>query len=618
MESSRVAEPSGGTEEQWRDLVAKVLKGQPFERLVTTTLDGIDIQPLYLASPGAPGQRVAQAPYGRSSIRPRGTWVVYASVDHPDPATANRWALDELEQGANGLLVRIADPSRFGDHTMAYHSGVVLDSADDLATVLDGVYLDAAPVRFDAGAGGLQVGRWFAELVRSERLPTPAGLVRLGIEPVTSAALRGASLSDLDAEFEAAFELQRVLGPSGCAVLCLNTEPWVGNGASDAQELGLLLALAAEHLRRAEQSPTGIDGFLDSFAVNLALTPDQFTTIAKLRAARVLWSHLLHSIGREPQRLSIDAQMSGYFLTRFDPWVNMLRGTTAALAGVLGGADGMWIPPFDAALGVSTPHARRVARNTQLLCQDESRLGRPADPAGGSAYLEALTDELVAHGWRFFQSVEAQGGLASAVESGWVFDAIDEMEAKRQRLVATRRLPITGISEFPLLDEAAVATVDVSAFVGSASTGTTASHANVRRLVPRRLAGEWERLRSAVQPSGATVRLVTLGSEAEHGPRLQWTRNAFAAAGFSCDVRAWPRVEDIDSGLVCVVGTDDAYVSAGVEVVSAVAPKVAAVWIAGRAPNADELRRAGATMTLAAGEDILERMRSAAAAVGIR
>ena len=188
----------------------------------------------------------------------------------------------------------------------------------------------------------------------------------------------------------------------------------------------------------------------------IAATNDQFSTIAKMRAARRLWARVAEACGAaaDASAMQQHAVTSRAMLTQRDPWVNILRSTVACFAAGLGGADAITVLPFDDAIGLPDGFARRVARNTQAVLINEANIARVIDPGGGSWYIEALTDDFARAGWSWFQEIEAAGGWDAATASGLISAQIERARDKRAQNVARRRQLITGVTEFPDIDEA--------------------------------------------------------------------------------------------------------------------------------------------------------------------
>ena len=195
----------------------------------------------------------------------------------------------------------------------------------------------------------------------------------------------------------------------------------------------------------------------------LVADADEFLTVAKLRALRRLWARVEQACGLEPKPIRLHAETAWRMTTRRDPWVNMLRTTVAAFSAGIGGADGVTVLPFTAALGLPDAFARRIARNTQLILLDESNLARVADPAAGRGGFEALTDALCEKAWGLFQEIEREGGILESLKGDKLQARIAAVRAQREKAVATRKEPITGTSEFPNINEAEVAVLHADA-----------------------------------------------------------------------------------------------------------------------------------------------------------
>src|SRR6185295_18380568 len=224
-------------------------------------------------------------------------------------------------------------------------------------------------------------------------------------------------------------------------------------GGSEAQELAFAIASAVEYLRVLEASGVTLDAARGMIYFRMAADAEQFLTIAKLRALRLLWARVEAACGLAPRAAHVAAETAWRMLTRRDPAVNMLRNTIAVAAAGLGGADSITVLPHTAALGLPDRFARRIARNTQLVLLAESNFAKVADPAAGAGAIEALTQGLCAAAWSLFQEIEAAGGAWSALESGLIQRQVAGMRAQRQKAVAERREALTGTSDFPDLNE---------------------------------------------------------------------------------------------------------------------------------------------------------------------
>ena len=374
---------------EWMKRVEAVLKGARFEeKLVRTSPDGIRLEPIYgqLAAPRA--ARATQVP-----------WTLFQRVDHPDAGRANELALDDLANGATGLVL-VTKGS-------AAARGYGIDPAR-LARVLQGVHLHAVALRIE-GSASLAL----AELIAKE----PIDPERLNVSFTLTAAADAAELAR-----------RGYTGP----FMEADGRSWHEQGATDAQELGATLATAVATLRKLE---TLNDVHLvRSVGITLAAHQDIFATLAKFRAMRLLWRRVLQAAGLPDAPLRLHGETAWRMMAVKDPHTNILRATAAVFGAGLGGADSITVLPFSLAQGLPNAFARRVARNVQNVLAEESNLWRVADPALGAGYVETYTDGLAQAGWKVFQAAEA---------GDW---PIPDPHA-------TASLPIIGTSAYPLKQE---------------------------------------------------------------------------------------------------------------------------------------------------------------------
>lgn len=610
-------------EEQWRAAVDKVLKGADFEKkLVGRTADGIRIEPLYMAA-CASGARPLRAQAGR--------WHVAARLDHPEPAEAARLALADLGGGADSLSLA------FAGAPAARGFGLKADDVEALDAALSGVMLDLVRLRLDPAPRGREQALRLADLV-ARRGHAPSSLqIDFGMDPIGLLAGTGAlavalpELGKLVADTIGDLKGRGFAGP----FLAADGRVWHEAGASEAQELGAVLASAVTYLRLLEAEGVALAEARDALSFTLVADTDEFVTIAKLRAARLLWDRVQRACGLQPKPVFIHAETAWRSLTRRDPHVNMLRGTIAAFSAGVGGADSIGVQPFTAALGLSDGFARRVARNTQLILLEEANLWRVADPAAGSGGIEALTQALCEQGWRKFQDLEAErmgdlSGIVAALANGHVQQGLSRERAVRSKAIATRREPITGTSEFPNLAEAPVS---VLAEPPATALATAAQGIITAEPLPSiRLAEPFETLRASAEIAAAAgappkAFLATLGGIAGFTARAGFARNLFEAGGIAApsgDGFAKAGASDLDalvaafrqSGakLACLCGSDEAYAAEAVPAAAALAAAGATVWLAGRPGEQDAaLREAGVTNFVFAGCDAVTVLQDALA-----
>src|SRR3984885_197208 len=437
------------TYEDWRKLVDGVLKGAPFEKLVGKTYDELRIEPIYRRAPDT-------APIAaRASGAP---WQIMQRIDHPDAAMAIAQALQDLENGATGLEIEFAG----GPGARGF--GVADATRETLAKVFDGVFFDAGiAIALNPVVGRENAGTILADLIEAKGA-NPADVdIRINYQALSTMAVRGAAPSPWS---EMAIPFAKVVGDlmgrgfKGPFVLA-DGRPIHDAGGSEVQELAFALAVAVAYLRMLEAGGIALDRTCAALSFRLCADADQFLTMAKFRALRLLWARIEQSCGLAPKPIFITAETSWRMLTQRDPYVNMLRATIATFSAGLGGADAITVLPHTLALGLPDAFARRVARNTQLVLLEESNLAKVSDPAAGSGGIETLTQQLCEAAWTLFQDIEKAGGVFAALEQNLIQRKVSATRAAREANIARRKDVQTGASEFPNLHEAHVAVLDV-------------------------------------------------------------------------------------------------------------------------------------------------------------
>ena len=536
---SLAAEFPDATHEQWQHLVEGVLRksgkdvsGAAAEEALSTALeDGLRTRPLFTArdaapDPGLPGF----APFVRGS-RPEGNTAGGWDLRQRHTTVADGVALADLENGVTSLWLVVGE------------GGIPISS---LGRVLDGVYLDLAPVALDAGADVEAAARVLLRLYEERGVAKEAARGNLGGDPLGHEARTGKSSA-----FAPVAALARLCAEEypGLRALTVDALPYHEAGGSAAQELGASLATGVAYLRELTEAGLTVEQACAQLEFRYAATAGQFLTIAKLRAARRLWARVTEVCGAPSAQVQ-HAVTSPVMMTRRDPWVNMLRTTVATLAAGVGGADAVTVLPFDHALGLPDAFARRIARNTSTILIEESHLARVIDPAGGSWYVESLTDELARVGWEFFQRIEQAGGQAAVLRSGQLRqDLADTWEARTGKL-AGRREPVTGVSEFPHLSEPPVEREP-------APEPRSGGLPRVRRDEAYEVLRARSDAHLAATGSRPRIFLAALGPAAAHTARLTFASNLFQAGGIEPVTEG--TFEESGATEVCVCSSDAVY-----------------------------------------------------------
>jgi len=625
------------TEDAWRALVAKALKGADYEkRLVSRSADGLCIAPLYM-------RRENAAPIsGKTAGRP---WGISVRVDHPENGAASEQALDDLKNGADSLTLV------FPGGLSARGYGVGCETVAELDAALDGVGLNMVALRIDpAPAGRINAGL-VAALIERRGLTPQDCAIDFGMDPIGNLAYRGRLAADLPTLVKRISDSSGVLKSKGYSgpYLTADMRAYHEAGSSEAQELALALATGVTYLRAlVDQGWSGEDASR-ALSWTFAIDADQFMGIAKLRAMRRLWARIEEASSISGSQIRINAESAWRMLSQRDPWVNMLRGTMATFAAGIGGADSMTVLAHTQALGLPNSFARRIARNTQNVLLEESNLWRVADPSAGSGAYEALTDELAEVAWSLFQEIEAEGGIVASLKAGKVQDRIATVAETRAKDVARRKTPITGTSEFPLLSEAGVEVLEVSADpqrgipslcdgnpdIGfealiaalvdgkSVSEVTPGPSATIQATPLRslRLAVPFEALRDKAdlhkQATGGLpkVFLASLGPIAAHTLRSTWMKNLLAAGGIEAIVsegyvtaeQATEAFKASGARVACICSSEDIYAQMGEETARGLKEAGAGrVMLAGRPGDAEAgFKATGVGSFVFAGQDML-------------
>src|SRR5215469_16052751 len=627
------------TREDWLTLVASVLKGAAFDRkLVTETVDGLRIEPLYERD------RDARPIAGRAAASP---WQILQRLDHPEPAAAAEEARHELENGAGGLCVVFAGAIGARGYGL-YPNEAAIRSLFDSLTTDPGVAIE-----FEPGPLAAQTVKALADLLGRRGIPSERTAIRFGIDPLGALAVNGRARRPWAAQASDFARLLQDLAEQGFrGPLAVGDGRAVHDaGGSQAQELGFVLSCAVAYMRALEAAGVALTDARRMIFFRLAADEDQFLTIAKFRTLRLLWGRVEEACGLKPEPVFVSAETAWRMMTRRDPWVNVLRATIAAFAAGVGGANAVTVLPFTAALGLPDRFARRLARNTQLILIEESNLAKVADPAAGSGAVEALTSALGAAAWAQFQEIEAAGGLGAALEAGLIQAQVAKVRAERESAIATRQEPLTGTSEFPDIAERPVAVLAVMPHAVESSEPAALS---CPALNAHRLAEGFEALRDTsdrlLRETGARPKifLANLGPLAAFTPRASFAKNFFECGGIEAvtndgfatrppppDAPRKP-FTDPDSnmavdasgtdlsalvaafqqartGLVCLCSSDAIYAQEAQQAAQAlVAAGATRIYLAGRPGQAEAtLGQAGVSTFIYAGCDALATLQAA-------
>ncbi len=537
----------------WSDAVDEVLRGRSFDDvLVSRTRDGLDIQPLYTAADSVPSAKFVPVDPQRLE---RG-WDVRQQFSADDPDACGRAVLEELERGVTSVEMTPPEPNWTLDALQRATAGVLFD----LAAVVLAPHAD------------INAARGLAAVI-DRRSDLAATASWLGLDPIGEVTRGG--FADADDVVKVAASLVPSLR-SG-RTLSVDTTRYAEAGATEAQEIAYSISTAVAYLRRLESCGVVPSEGANTIGFRLSIGVDQFADIAKLRASRRIWARVLEACGVDPNAAPQlqQAVTSRAVYSRLDPWVNMLRSTTAAFAAGVGGADAVTVLPFNEPLATPDELGRRLARNTQTVLIEESHLARVIDPSSGSWFVESLTDRLAARAWEEFVALEAAGGIEAAIADGSLYAAVDRSWQQRLESLHRRDEVITGVSEYPDLTDQSDQPPSGLEPQESRELGPT----RAAGLSVRRLAEPFETLRDTADRhllatgERPQVHVVALGDLATHAARSTWVSNLLAVGGVTgsgahepgahSPLEAEARFSESGASVAIVCSTDAVYAQRG-------------------------------------------------------
>ena len=440
--------------EQWKEAAVAALKGAPFEKkMYTKTYEGITLEPIYTLEDakldGPQAQPPGCAPYVRG-IHAAGyleqPWKVSQYVNAVLPEDANRILKEELGRGNETVHLSLNQATLCCQEQLdgENRAGVHLATMHDLNTALEGIDLCKYPLQLYCGPSAVpMLGMLLARAKKNgetERLSQYSGYI--GADPLGFLAQNGTLPCPLDFLYD---EMALVIQWSkehlpGCRTILIRSDCYHNGGANDVQEVAYCISTAIQYINAMQLRGLEINDIARQIAFSFSLGANFFMEIAKLRAVRKIWAEVIASYGgdEEAQKICVLARTSAFTTTVLDPYVNVLRASTQTFSGVVGGIQGLSVTPFDEAVRESNVQSRRIARNIQLMFQSEFNMLQPVDPAGGSWYVESLTEQLGQAIWAQVQQTEAEGGILEQLRSGAVQDAVGKILRERYQKLATR------------------------------------------------------------------------------------------------------------------------------------------------------------------------------------
>lgn len=514
--------------EEWEEKIKQDLKGVDYEKkLVWKSPEDISVRPYYrsehLEQLGYLNSHPGEFPYTRGYGKYGNKWDIREDILVKQPEEANRKALRVLEKGATALGFIIK-------------KGAVKTSGD-LEKLLDGIGLEKIGINFLSGTETPKLVSLFAEIVEKRGIEAGKVTGSANFDPFGYLTNNGKYITNREQDINDAAGLIENYGKRfhSFRLIGVNGISFCNAGASAVMELAFSLATGNEYLSVLTGMGLPVDPVAQNIQFNLGSGSNYFMEIAKLRAARMLWARIVQAWepkSEDSLKTFIHSETSDFNKTIYDPYVNMLRTTTEAMASAIGGANSLYVKPFDRNFRDSSDFSERIARNTQIILKNEAYFDKVTDPSAGSYYIESLTDSLVSETWKLFQQIEKDGGYIVALENGFIQEQIEELCRKRCMNLALRKEVLVGTNQYVDTLESAIENVTGE----SSESIIPADNLVTKPLKKIRVAEAFEELRmNTGKYKGKTpdVFLFTYGNKKMRKARAVFATNLFAIAGFN-------------------------------------------------------------------------------------
>ena len=511
--------------QQWEEKIRVDLKGADYERkLVWRTLEGFKVNPYY-RSEDLKGKEYlntlpGEFPYTRGA-QTDNNWEIRQDVDVSDVKTANENALFILDRGVTSL----------GFGVGCKKSKANINGAPELDSLLKNIHINCIGLYFQSGHNTPEIIKYLSEVVSKRNLNKEEITGSACYDPLGYLTIKGAWGKSEEADFASVKETIEFAESNlpNYRVLAVNGQHFANAGSSVVQELGYALAMAAEYLTKLSEAGLSGEAIANHLQLNLGVGTNYFMEIAKVRAARHLFSKLFEAFGVK-QTVFINSFTSNFQNTVYDPYVNVLRATTESMAAVIGGTNALVVKPFDQIYKKSEKTSERISRNIQIILKEESYFDKISDPSAGSYYIENLTDSVIEESWNLFLEIDKKGGYLQALKDGVIQSAIEETAVTRSNNVATRREILLGTNQFPNFNEEVKGDID-----NEVLNESNVPEGDVVKTIKKfRAAAEFEELRLATENSGKRpkVFMLTYGNLAFRKARAAFACNFFACGGY--------------------------------------------------------------------------------------
>lgn len=451
--------------EEWKALVENDLKGASFDKkLVTKTYENIDLQPIYTEPDFQKLIIINSLPGFDNLVRGnkiegyfKNSWSINQEINIADAEKFNSTLLKAIQNGQNcvnlsfdsatisGIDADYAKPEFVGDF------GLSISGIKSIGRALKNVDLENLPIYIEAGFNSLPILSLIFAYVKSENINIHKIKGKITSDPYAYLVKNGElniSLDFIFSSMKTAVEWTINNCPNLKSIE-INTTHYRNCGANIVQELAYSISTLVEYVNAMIDKNTRIEDVFRSISFTFGIGPNYFLEIAKFRAARLLIKNIADAYGiSEKIDINISAKTINYNQTKLDPYVNLLRATTESFSAILGGVESITTSPFDETIRKPDEFSRRIAKNTQIILKEESHLNQVIDAAGGSYFIESITEDLAKKAWELFQQIENDGGLLNLLKSGTIQKSIEEVHTKHKNDINKRKAVIVGTNMF--------------------------------------------------------------------------------------------------------------------------------------------------------------------------
>lgn len=605
------------TTKEWMDKITADLKGADFEKkLVWKTNEGFSVRPFYRAEDmesishlnALPGE----FPFVRGNQTKTNTWRVRQDICVADVKEANEKALDLIAKGVDALGFHFAEADQISEAS--------------IAELLKNLNAETVEINFSTRHGNKKLMEAVVAVFKKQNRNLAEAKGSLNLDVLGNLTIQGATCSSIEELFDYTREiLESAKHLPKFKKIGVNARHFNNAGSTTVQELAFALSMGTEYLNQLTQRGSSVNETAQAIQFNFGVGSNYFMEIAKFRAARMLWAKIVEAfkpVGVEVCKMHIHAETSEWNKTIFDPNVNMLRTQTEAMSAALGGVASLTVLPYDFTYKASDHFSERIARNQQLLLKEESHFDKIVDVAGGSYYIESLTDSIATEAWKLFLEAEDLGGYLAALRAGFIQKQVKASADTRRKNIATRKENLLGTNQFPNITEQMLAKMNES------GCGCTKSEKSpeVEPIVLFRGAEEFEALRLATEKSGKrpSVFMLTYGNLAMRLARSQFSGNFFGCAGYEIvDNLGFATVEEgvaaaraAKANIVVLCSSDDEYAEAAPAAHRALKGDAILV-IAGAPACTDDLKAQGIEHFVNVKSNVLDTLKGFQAALGI-